>query len=147
MNAKYIVVIVILLGLGVFLLKDQILNTAPASIQPTPEVASDATTIPTTAEGSSAATEVEETMITLTASGFSPANLTVKVGTKVTFVNSSGSSATVDSDPHPAHTSFPALNLGSFKDGDTLSFTFDRAGTYGYHNHLKATQKGTVIVQ
>lgn len=148
MNIKYLVIIVVLsLGLGLFLLKDQILGTTPnVSIQPTSEVSVDTTTTPTATEGSPATVRAEET-ITLTSNGYSPASLTVKVSTKVIFVNKSGKTATIDSDPHPVHTSFPALNLGAFKDGETLIFTFDKAGTYGYHNHLNATQKGTIVVQ
>lgn len=148
MNTKYIVIIiVIVLGLVFFLLKDQILNTAPDTVQPTPVVSTSVETNPTVFEATSATSTDEETVVTLTSSGFLPVSLTVKVGTKVTFINKTGTSATVDSDPHPVHTSYPSLNMGGFKDGETLTFTFDKAGTYGYHNHLKATQKGTIVVE
>lgn len=85
--------------------------------------------------------------ITLTANGFSPANLTVKSGTTVSWVNKSGNTATVNSDPHPSHTAYPPLNLGSFPDNGTLSLTFNQPGTYGYHNHLNPAEKGTIIVE
>lgn len=85
--------------------------------------------------------------ITLSTSGFSPAVLTVKVGDKVTWINQSGQEATVNSSPHPAHTDYQPLNLGSFPDGGTLSLTFDKPGTYKYHNHLEPSQTGTIIVQ
>lgn len=152
MNVKYLVIIIVLvLGLGSFLFKDQILGTTPStSVEPTPEISVDtSSTTPTAIEGSPSpsATQAEETMVTLTSSGYSPASLTVKAGTKVIFINKSGKTSTVDSDPHPVHTSFPALNLGAFKDGEILTFTFDKIGTYGYHNHLNIIQKGSVVVQ
>ena len=103
-----------------------------------------------TSEASPAATSAtavpQETVI-LTADGFSPATLTVKAGTKVTWTNQSGADATVNSDPHPAHTGYPPFNLDNFSNGETLSLIFDKPGTYKYHNHLKPGQAGTIIVQ
>lgn len=88
-----------------------------------------------------------QSTITLNADGFSPATLTVKAGTTVTWENKSGSGATVNSDPHPTHTAYPPLNLGFFNDGASLKLTFDQPGNYGYHNHLSPSQKGKIIVQ
>lgn len=90
---------------------------------------------------------VQENVVTLTKDGFSPATLTIKVGVKVTWVNKSGSDATVSSDPHPVHTKYPPLNLGKFSDGSTLSLSFPKAGSYGYHNHMNPSETGTVVVQ
>lgn len=118
----------------VFSKKGETINNAP-SIPPA-----------ASSEATSSAT-VSQDAVTLTANGFSPASITVKAGTKVTWNNQSGAGAIVNSDPHPIHTAYPPLNLGSFKDGGTLSLTFDKSGTYGYHNHLNPSQTGTVIVQ
>lgn len=85
--------------------------------------------------------------INLTSSGFSPSSLTVKAGTKVTWVNQSGADATVNSNPHPVHTDYAPLNLGKLANGATLSLTFDKPGTYGFHNHLNPSQTGSIIVQ
>ncbi len=85
--------------------------------------------------------------VTLTANGFSPTSLTIKAGQTVTWVNKSGEAATINSAPHPVHTSYPPLNLGNFPDGGTLSLTFDKPGTYGYHNHLNPSEQGTIIVE
>ncbi len=89
----------------------------------------------------------QQNTVTLTQDGFSPATLTVKAGETVTWVNKSGTDATVHSGPHPIHTSYPPLNLGSFSNGGTLSLRFDKPGTYSYHNHLNSSQNGTIIVQ
>lgn len=104
----------------------------------------------TTSEATSPATpavQVSQGVVSLTANGFSPKILTVKAGTKVTWTNQSGSGANVSSDPHPAHTAYQPLNLGSFQNGGTLSLVFDKPGAYGYHNHLAPAQTGTIIVQ
>ncbi len=93
------------------------------------------------------ATASAQNTITLTQNGFSPSTLTIKVGTTVTWINKSGTQATVNSNPHPIHTDYPPLNLGSFSNGAILSLIFNKAGTYGYHNHLNPGQTGTIIVQ
>lgn len=85
--------------------------------------------------------------IFLTATGFSPKVLTIKAGETVTWENNLGETATIDSDVHPAHTKYPPLNLGQFSAGQILNLLFDQPGTYGYHNHLNATQSGTIIVE
>lgn len=101
-----------------------------------------------TAQNNSSNTNKQtEAKVILSQNGFSPATLTVKAGTTVTWVNNSGMDATVNSDPHPIHTDYPPLNLGSFSDGQTLSLLFSTPGTYGYHNHLDPSQRGTIIVQ
>lgn len=87
-----------------------------------------------------------QNIVTLGENGFSPVTLTVKAGTKVTWLNKSGKKAAINSDPHPIHTNYSLLNLGSFESEDSLSLTFDKAGTFGYHNHLNPSQKGTIYV-
>lgn len=110
-------------------------------------------TIPTSSPGTtlesspSATTEVSQDTIILTADGFTPATLTVKTGTKVTWTNQSGKKASVNSSPHPTHTDYPPLNMGNLSNGGSLFLTFDKPGTYKYHNHLNPSQFGTVIVQ
>ncbi|MDE2026098.1 MAG: cupredoxin domain-containing protein [Patescibacteria group bacterium] len=86
-------------------------------------------------------------IITLTADGFSPSTLTVKVGTRVRWVNKSGQLGDVDSDPHPTHTSYPPMNFGTFSDGSSVELVFNKAGTYHYHNHLNPSQQGTIVVE
>ncbi len=90
---------------------------------------------------------VAATAVTLTASGYSPATVTVKVGQTVTWTNSSGSSATVTSDPHPTHTDLPGFDSPTLAEGGTYQYTFTQKGSWGYHNHLDPTTKGTVVVQ
>lgn len=129
-----IVGVVVLVG-GFLLLSGQNKNTSSVTVSPV------ATATPAPTATNSANT------VTLTATGFNPDTLTVKVGTTVTWVNKSGEEATVNSDPHPTHTLWPFLNLGSFSDGGSLNVTFDKAGTYTYHNHLNPSERGTIVVE
>lgn len=137
-------IVVILAAIGLFL------SNKPAS---NPSQSPAIQTSPFTTESSPSAeatspTQVKESnLVTLTADGFSPKTLTIKAGDKVSWINKSGTAATVDSSSHPTHTDYTPLNLGSFTDGETLSLTFDKAGTYKYHNHFNARQFGSIIAQ
>lgn len=85
--------------------------------------------------------------VTLNQSGFSPSTITIKKGQTVSWINRSGSNATVNSASHPNHTQFPFLNLGEFPKDTTVQTVFENTGTFTYHNHLNPAQRGTVIVK
>ena len=85
--------------------------------------------------------------VSITSSGFEPATVKIKAGTRVVWTNKSGGPVTVNSDPHPTHTLWPFLNLGKFDDGGSVSVVFEKPGTYTYHNHFNPEQKGTVVVE
>lgn len=85
--------------------------------------------------------------VILTQNGWSPKTLTIKTGETVTWINQSEMDAALYSNPHPVHTDYPPLNLGTFSNGASLSLTFPSAGTYGYHNHLNPNETATIIVQ
>lgn len=102
---------------------------------------------PSSSQTATPSTTTQQHLVTLTPNGFSPTNLTIKAGSTVTWTNNSGQPATVNSDPHPTHTDYPPLNLGQFANGGTLSLTFTKPGTYGYHNHLNPSERGSIIVQ
>ena len=80
-------------------------------------------------------------------SGFSPVEVSVKVGEKVEFKNQGTSVVEVNSGPHPTHTSFPVLNIGQIASGLSKRAVFNLPGTYKYHNHLDASHQGTIIVE
>ena len=91
--------------------------------------------------------ESAATTITYDNSGFHPSSVTVKSGTKVTFKNGSSSTIQVDSDPHPEHTDNTELNVGTISPGSTGSATLTTKGTWGIHNHLDASMRGTIVVE
>jgi len=92
--------------------------------------------------------ETTSATVTYTNDGFAPAELTVKAGTTVTFINQSGSPMWVASAPHPTHTLYPEFDeKASVTKGGSYSFTFDKVGTHPYHNHLHPSNYGKIIVE
>lgn|SRR3989344_993856 len=114
---------------------------SPYTVAPTPEAIEQQEVPPADA------VTAEEAGVSLTAAGFNPQTLTITAGTQVVWTNTSGAVGNVSSAPHPAHTAYPPLNLGSFDGGATVSLVFDQPGTYKYHNHLNPTQTGSITVE
>ncbi len=83
-----------------------------------------------------------------TDNGFVPSTVTIKVGQTVKFVNDTNEKMWVASDPHPSHTGYAGFDedRGAAK-GESYQFTFSKAGTWGFHNHLSSGDKGKVVVQ
>jgi len=94
-----------------------------------------------------------------TSSGFQPSTITVKKGETVTWVDSSGAPMWVASNQHPIHSGYDGTSLAqhcsngqsdtfdSCKSRSTYSFTFDKKGSWSYHNHLSPGYTGTVTVR
>ena len=93
-------------------------------------------------------------------SSFSPASVTIKKGDSVAF-NSTTGDMWVASAPHPAHTGYDgtsknehcaagfagAAPFDQCKEGASFTFTFNKAGSWGYHNHSNPGAFGTVVVK
>jgi plastocyanin len=88
----------------------------------------------------------KETVINLDKKGFSPAVVTIKVGSAVRWKNVSGDNQTVNSDDYPNNQLHKELNFGIFNNGSTVVYTFTKPGTYGYHNQLHHEQTGKITV-
>jgi plastocyanin len=101
---------------------------------PTATTAPAATAVPTNTTGSTA-NEVDVANF-----HFSPAMLTVKVGTTVTWKGVSGSH-TVTSDAGA-----PMAFDQPISQGSTVTVTFTKAGTYNYHCSIHASMHGTIVV-
>lgn len=108
---------------------------------PTPSAAPAGQASPEQAEGQPAITVV------FTADGFSPPTVTVDAGGSVEFRNASGSPMIVASNPHPQHTDLRGLESDTVADGESYTFTFERTGTFGIHNHLNPSQTAEVTVE
>lgn len=97
-------------------------------------------------------TDVEEDVmerptVSYTDTGFAPNTLTVKKGTNVTFTNQSSKGMWVASALHPTHQLLPGFDqLKSVARGGTYEYTFDKVGTWKYHNHVNPADTGTVVV-
>ena len=91
---------------------------------------------------------MEKSIVTYSSAGFSPNSLTVKVGTTVTFKNGGSEPMWIASAFHPIHRELPGFDqLKSVGNGGTYEYTFDKAGTWKYHNHLNPGHGGSVTVQ
>ncbi|MFA6094350.1 MAG: hypothetical protein WC757_00455 [Candidatus Paceibacterota bacterium] len=137
MNTKSIVitiVVIILAGFAIWFLVG-VSETNTKQIGTTPE------------RNDLGATTTQETIINYTDNGFSPTPVTVKLGDTVTFINESTNPMWVASGPHPTHTNYPAFDqLTSVDAGGVYKFTFDKVGTWTYHNHITPTKTGTIEV-
>jgi len=89
----------------------------------------------------------KEVTINLDKNGFSPNQVTIKVGTAVRWKNESGAQETVNSDSYPTNQLHKELNFGVFNNGSSVVYTFTKPGTYGYHNQFHHEQVGKVIVE
>jgi plastocyanin len=74
---------------------------------------------------------------------FSPATLTIKTGTTVTWTNQDGAPHQIASDPGAP----VAFKSESLVTGASYQFTFTQAGIYSYHCTIHPSMKGTIIVQ
>ena len=86
--------------------------------------------------GSGGGGSTNTTTITITSGGASPRDITVTVGSRVTFVNNDSQPHDMNSNPHPEHTDCPALNIGFIAAGaQGISQNLNTARTCGFHDH------------
>lgn len=97
--------------------------------------------LPTATQAAASPTPEESggNRISISGFSFSPSQLQVKVGTRVTWTNRNSTSHTVSADD------------GSFSSGDldlndTYSRTFDEVGTFAYHCDFHPSMTGTIEV-
>ena len=98
--------------------------------------------------------------VTYNGNSFSPSTVTIAKGGRVTFRSTAGS-MWVASNPHPVHTGYDgtsrdqhcaagysgAAPFDQCSSGTSFSFTFNKTGSWGYHDHMNTSAGGTVIVQ
>lgn len=87
-------------------------------------------------------------VVTYDNNGFTPNTVgPIAVGDTVEFRNESNQTLWVASNNHPTHTLYGEFDQGtSIANGESWSFTFTQAGTWGYHNHLNPGDTGSVQV-
>ena len=115
-------------------------------------------------EETEAPTEEESTnldaTVRITENGFEPKTLTVRAGTIVTFVNEDSNKHWPASAMHPTHTVYPGSDIkkcGSgenildackgLEQGESFSFTFNEKGSWVYHDHLRTSSTGKIVVE
>jgi plastocyanin len=167
MKTALAIVVAIIVIAGVYFLfakKTQAPVTNPettsgtaASLEMTNPTATTTTT--TTVTPSGAASAAKTVTVTYTGNSFSPASITIKKGDSVKFVDATGAGIWVASNPHPIHNGYSGTTVdqhcpdttGTAFDqcspGTSYTFTFQKVGSWGYHNHLNHGAMGTVVVQ
>lgn len=101
-------------------------------------------------------------VITYTDSGYIPNTITIKKGEIVIWKNESSVPMWTASAGHPTHKTYPDTNIAlclslrpvamfdackTYGPGESWSFAFYNVGTWGYHNHVKASHWGKIIVE
>jgi plastocyanin len=89
---------------------------------------------------------VRTAAITITDTGFQPAQMIIKKNTVVTWTNTDTTGHTVGANPYPTHDSLKALASKALIKGEKYSFTFDKAGTYNYHDDLHPLLNASITV-
>ena len=100
--------------------------------------------------------------IEITSGGFSPQTVTVKAGTKVTWVNKTTSTSWPATAIHPTHAVYPGSDINKcgtseasaifdacheMKPGELYSFIFNEKGTWAYHDHKYPSRFGKIVVE
>lgn len=125
-----------------------------AASPPAPETVSPPT--PVMPPPASPSSFVSTVTVTNTDVGFFPAIVSIQKGGTVRFVNQSSEKMWVGSNPHPVHNGYPttggckASTFDSCRGvlpGEAWEFTFDIAGTWGYHDHLNPGKGGRITVE
>ena len=101
-------------------------------------------------------------VVAYSSAGFSPSELRIKKGETVTWQNNTSADMWVSSAMHPTHMLYSGTSLAAHcpdpsntsfdacvgvAPGGSWSFTFSKAGTWPYHDHLHASFFGKVIVE
>lgn len=96
--------------------------------------------------------EVGAATVTVTDEGVASESVTVKAGESVTWVNNSQRVVQIGSDDHPSHTNNPGLTGGEFvielQPGESKTASVGtEVGTWEWHDHLKSSVGGVVVVE
>ncbi|OGG41210.1 hypothetical protein A2118_03080 [Candidatus Kaiserbacteria bacterium GWA2_50_9] len=153
-----IVVLVVIIAGGWYLLKGKPAEAPAPDATITGQMPADDSSVPETVVKDGLPTDV---IVEYTDAGFSPASVTVPLGTYIVFVNQSSKNMWVASAMHPTHTAYSGTTLAqhcpdttgtAFDEckgdapGSSYSFKFNKAGEWKYHDHIDATKFGTIIV-
>lgn len=87
-------------------------------------------------------------VIELRQDGFHPSKLVITEGDTVVFKTNRGEPFWPASNVHPTHTAFPDFDPREPVAPDaSWSFTFEKAGTYLFHDHIASIYEGEIIVE
>jgi plastocyanin len=100
-----------------------------------------------TGSNNKVATAPPVTVIRITGAGFEPATVHVRQGATITWTNTDKKLHQVVSNPYPTGTDLSSLKSEILNNDQTYTYKADAAGTFGYHDQLKPTINGTLVVE
>ena len=144
-NLKKTTILGIIASFALVLSACSLYNKTPSQDQTTEQAQSKTQGQTQQSQDESAAT------ITFAGGSVSPATVTIKSGESITWENKGTSAVQVASNPHPTHTDNRELTSGqstlSLEAGALETVSLTKKGTWGFHDHLNPSVKGTVVVQ
>lgn len=151
MNKKLLIPVIIaavaLVGVGVWALgmQNRTSDTAsgPNRTETAPAETTESADIGTAADAAVDA----EVVIRYTDAGFEQSSYTVTKGQLVKVINESSRTLEFSSDSHPTHQLNDELNLLPMEPGEEMYFTPEKVGSWGIHDHLKASETTTLVVE
>lgn len=128
-------------------------GAAPEATAPSTTASTTSTTPnPSTSGGSATATPTTNPRktytISYTADCYTPNTLSIKAGDTVIFKNNTTNKNMYPAtDNHPTHTIYAGFDTGKdIGPGQSFSFTFNRIGAWGFHDHNKPNCDGVITV-
>lgn len=89
-----------------------------------------------------------EVSIVLTNEGYTPNNIRITKGTRVTFTTTTFDKFWPASNAHPNHTIYPEFDPKEVVvASSSWSFVFDRVGVWGLHDHVYSYFTGVIHVE
>ncbi|MBI2146737.1 hypothetical protein HYU22_05350 [Candidatus Woesearchaeota archaeon] len=100
--------------------------------------------------------------IEITSTGFTPKTLVINAGDSITFVNKDTAPHWPASNMHPVHNTYPGSSIDKcgtseentifdscrgLEQGEEFTFTFNAAGTWPFHDHLRVSRIGVITVK
>lgn len=115
-------------------------TSAPTQTTTTTAETTTSTAETTTTEAQTTTTGAAGGEVSIVNFSFRPADISVAVGTTVSWTNGDSVSHTTSSDDD-------AWDSGTLSSGDSFQFVFDTPGTYLYHCNIHPQMKATITVE
>jgi plastocyanin len=154
MNTKIILGIVVIIlagGIWWFFFSTNSTKTENLAAKSTSDTSSSTSSANTSSGADDSEKSQDANTITYTDSGYNPQSLTINSGETITWVNDSSATAQIGSDNHPSHNNNRELTGNEFvielAPGESAKVQLTKTGEWGYHNHLKPSVTGTIIVE
>ncbi|OGE80759.1 MAG: hypothetical protein A3H72_02400 [Candidatus Doudnabacteria bacterium RIFCSPLOWO2_02_FULL_48_8] len=118
------------------------------SVTPAPPPTPAPSPAPTPAPAPTQTPQPKIVTVAITADGYSPSELTINKGDSVKFVNNDNRLHWPASAPHPTHTDYSEFDpKQGIAAGGSWAFTFDKTGTWKFHDHLNPARRGAITVE